>query len=166
MAKIERFEDIEAWKLARIICQKLDVLFVNSILGKNYALRNQMERSSGSIMDNIAEGFGRGGNAEFHNFLSYSKGSVTELKSQLYRAKDKGLIDVSSFVELYGCCEETENKIGAFMFYLRKSDYKGLKFKKEENPKPYTTNNFDYPKSLQYLQTIPPRQRRHRHPQA
>ena len=72
--RIEKFEDIEAWQVARIICQKVEGLFNNTSLGKNYALRNQMERSSGSIMDNIAEGFGRGGNQEFINFLSYSKG--------------------------------------------------------------------------------------------
>lgn len=73
MGKIEKFEDIEAWELARIICREVENLFDETPLGKNYALRNQMERSSGSIMDNIAEGYGRGGNQEFHNFLSYSR---------------------------------------------------------------------------------------------
>ena len=62
----------------------VDYLFQNTLLKENYSLRNQMERSSGSIMDNIAEGFDRNGNKEFHNFLSYSKVSVGELKSQTY----------------------------------------------------------------------------------
>ena len=132
MGKIEKFEDIEVWKQARIICQTLETLFNGTSLGKNYALRNQMERSSGSIMDNIAEGYGRGGNQEFHNFLSYSKGSASELKSQLYRALDKNLISAEQFKNLYEQCNLTENKIGAFMFYLRKSDLKGLKYKKPE----------------------------------
>lgn len=90
-----------------------------------------MERSSGSIMDNIAEGFGRGGNAEFHNFLSYSKGSTSELKSQFYRSIDKQLIDESSFNKLIDQCNTLENKLGAFMYYLRKSDLKGIKFKNQ-----------------------------------
>ena len=131
MGKIERFEDIESWKLARMICQQIEVLFKETLLNKNFALRDQMERSSGSIMDNIAEGFGRGGNREFHNFLSYSKGSVTELKSQLYRAWDKNLISNAQFEELSVECDKVDNKIGAFMYYLRNSDLKGIKFKKE-----------------------------------
>ena len=130
MGKIEKFEDIEVWKLARIICSEVEKLFTETALGKNFALRNQMERSSGSIMDNIAEGFGRGGNQEFHNFLSYSKGSAAELRSQLYRALDKDLISAEQFQGLVEQCNLTENKIGAFMFYLRKSDFKGLKYKK------------------------------------
>ncbi|SHG44009.1 four helix bundle protein [Salegentibacter echinorum] len=130
MGKIEKFEDIEAWQLARIICQKINTLFTNTALGKNFALRDQMERSSGSIMDNIAEGFGRGGNKEFHNFLSFSKGSTAELRSQLYRALDKSLINEIQFDELKSECLKTENKIGAFMFYLRKTEMKGQKFKK------------------------------------
>ena len=131
MGKVERFEDLEVWKLARIICQKVEVLFQTTGLGKNFSLRNQMENSSGSIMDNIAEGYGRGGNQEFSNFLSYSKGSTTELKSQLYRALDKKLISEDKFAELSALCAEEDNRIGAFMAYLRKSDFKGIKFKKE-----------------------------------
>lgn len=130
VGRIDKFEDLEVWKLARSICQQVEWLFQNTDLGKNYALRNQMERSSGSIMDNIAEGFGRGGNQEFHNFLSYSKGSTTELKSQLYRAWDKGLIDKTQFDFLAEECALEENRIGAFMHYLRNSDIKGQKFKK------------------------------------
>jgi len=135
MGKIEKFEDIEVWKLARIICQNLETLFNETSLGKNYSLRNQMERSSGSIMDNIAEGFGRGGNQEFHNFLSYSKGSTAELKSQLYRTLDKNLISSQQFNDLLEQCTLTENKIGAFMFYLRQSELKGLKYKKPNDKK-------------------------------
>lgn len=130
MGKIEKFEDLEVWKLSRIICQKVEDLFHNTNLGKNYVLRNQMEKSSGSIMDNIAEGYGRGGNQEFINFLSYSKGSATELKSQLYRALDKKLISEEQFQDVSSQCAEADNRIGAFMAYLRKSDFKGVKFKR------------------------------------
>lgn len=132
MGKIEKFEDIEAWQLSRKICQKIEILFTSTSLGSNFALRNQMEKSSGSIMDNIAEGYGRGGNLEFHNFLSYSKGSAAELRSQLYRSHDKNLISTNQFNDLNTDCELVENKIGAFMHYLRKSNVKGIKFKKPE----------------------------------
>lgn len=91
MATIEKIEDLEVWQLARIICQEVETLFQTTGLGKNYSLRYQIERSSGSVMDNIAKGFGRYANREFHNFLRYSKGSCTELKSQTYRAFDKNL---------------------------------------------------------------------------
>ncbi|MEG9329193.1 four helix bundle protein [Salinimicrobium catena] len=79
MGKIDRFEDLEVWQLAREICNDLEELFNVTPLGKRFSLMNQMDRSSGSVMDNIAEGFGRGGNLEFRNFLGFSKGSCSEL---------------------------------------------------------------------------------------
>lgn len=131
MARIERFEDLEVWKNARIICKFVEELFQTTGIGSNYRLRNQMEGSSGSVMDNIAEGFDRDGNREFVNFLSYSKGSVSELKSQTYRAFDKKLISEEQFKSLIEMCELEKNKIGAFMYYLKNSDIKGQKFKRD-----------------------------------
>jgi len=69
MSRIDKFEDLEVWKRARAICSYVEKLFQTTGIGDNYRLRNQMEGSSGSIMDNIAEGFDRDGNKEFHNFL-------------------------------------------------------------------------------------------------
>ena len=128
MGRIDRFEDLEVWKIARELCQLVEQLFQTSELGNNYALRNQMERSSGSIMDNIAEGFGRGGNKEFHNFLSFSKGSCEELKSQFYRSMDKKLVSEENFKTAMEMTEHCANKIGAFMYYLRNTNIKGQKF--------------------------------------
>jgi four helix bundle protein len=68
MAKIEKFEDLEIWNKSREICIDIEHLFENTNLGKRYSLKDQMYRSSGSIMDNIAEGFERNGNREFINF--------------------------------------------------------------------------------------------------
>lgn len=129
MATVDKFEDLEVLQLARVVCQQVEKLFQNTKLAGNFSLRDQMERSSGSIMDNIAEGFDRDGNSEFHNFLSYSKGSCSELKSQTYRAFDKGLISAEVLEQIQSRIEITTNKIGAFMFYLRKSNFRGQKFK-------------------------------------
>lgn len=128
MAKIEKFEDLEIWNKAREICYDVEQLFESTNLGKRYSLKDQMDRSSGSIMGNIAEGFERNGNREFINFLSFSKGSCGELKSQLYRALDKKLIAESDFEVIAAKIELVKNKIGAFMKYLNNSEIKGLKF--------------------------------------
>lgn len=133
MAKIEKFEDLEVWQLARQMSQYIEELFVTTNLSRNFALKDQMERSSGSVMDNIAEGFDRDGNKEFHNFLSFSKGSASELKSQAYRAFDKNLISKEQFIILSDRCDLVKNKIGALMYYLRNSDIKGQKFKKDND---------------------------------
>lgn len=132
MAKIEKFEDLEIWNIAREICIDIEKLFETTNLGKRYTNKDQMDRSSGSIMDNIAESFERNGNREFVNFLSFSKGSCGELKSQLYRSLDKKLISREEFDIVSMKIELTKNKIGAFMKYLNNSDLKGLKFSNKQ----------------------------------
>ena len=128
MATINVFEDLEIWQLGREICQLVWNLFETTSLGKDYELRNQMNRSSGSIMYNISEGFERNGRREFINFLSYSKGSCGELRSQLYRALDRNQISKEEFEQLRDKTIIESKKIGAFMSYLVKSDIKGSKF--------------------------------------
>ncbi|ABQ05296.1 MULTISPECIES: four helix bundle protein [Flavobacterium] len=129
MAKIEKFEDLEIWRLAREICQQIEFLIQNTNLKTNYSLKDQIDRSSGSVMDNIAEGFERNGNREFINFLSIAKGSIGEVKSQSYRAFDKKLISEEQHLKLNEMAELVKNKIGAMMNYLNKCEIKGLKFK-------------------------------------
>ena len=80
MGKILKFEDLEIWRLAREICQNIESLIQNTNLKTNYSLKDQIDRSSGSIMDNIAEGFERNGNRELIQFLSIAKGSAGEVK--------------------------------------------------------------------------------------
>src|SRR6476469_6616437 len=101
MATIKKFEHIEAWKVARDLCNKIGVVIENGSFEKNYRLIGQIEGSSGSIMDNIAEGFERGTRSEFIQFLGYSKGSCGELRSQLYRAVDRKYISQQQFDEFY-----------------------------------------------------------------
>ena len=138
MARIDKFEDLEVWQNARIICRFVEELFHTTEIGNNYRLKNQMEGSSGSIMDNIAEGFDKDGNKEFVNFISYSKGSVSELKSQTYSAFDKKMISEIQFKKLIEMCKLEKNKIGAFMYYLKNSDIKGQKFKIDPKQPPNT----------------------------
>lgn len=129
MASIKKFEELEIWQQARVICQTVEILIQTTNLKTNYSLRDQIDRSSGSIMDNIAEGFERNGNREFIQFLSIAKGSCAEVKSQGYRAFDKKLINEEQYLHLLEITETNKNKIAAMMNYLNNCEIKGLKFK-------------------------------------
>ncbi|PKN62241.1 MAG: four helix bundle protein [Deltaproteobacteria bacterium HGW-Deltaproteobacteria-15] len=128
MARIERFEDIEAWQKARELTRQVYRYTVESLFAKDYGLRDQIRRAAVSVMSNIAEGFERGGNKEFRQFLSMAKGSAGEVKSHLYVALDAGYIDQSSFNALYACANDTSRMTGGLMRYIEMSGQKGAKF--------------------------------------
>lgn len=141
MATITRFEDLEIWILARKFAQSVFIAYNNSeIFFKDFSLKNQINDSSGSAMDNIAEGFERGSRNEFVNFLSIAKASAAESKSQLYRAFDRNYLSQEAFEILYAKADILCKKIGSFMKYLNSSTYQGSKFKNRttptQNPKP------------------------------
>ncbi len=129
MSTIERFEDIKAWQHARELCKQIHAFTLRSDFSKDFRLVSQIKASSGSVMDNIAEGFEREGNREFIQFLSISKGSSAEVKSQLYRALDNKYINQSEFDVAYQEAEEIGRMISGLMSYLSKSDIKGRKFR-------------------------------------
>lgn len=97
MSKITRFEDIEAWKAARRLLNRVYELSDVGAFRRDFALRDQVRRAAISVLSNIAEGFERDGNKEFLQFLSHAKGSVGELRAQLYVALDRKYIDQSQF---------------------------------------------------------------------
>ena len=96
---------------------------------KDFSLRDQIWRASGSIMDNIAEGFERDGNKEFINFLYISKGSLGETRSQVHRSFDAGHFDKVIYDDLINDCLNLSAQLSNFINYLRKSEIQGLKKK-------------------------------------
>lgn len=132
MATITKFEDLEIWRLARLQTNDFDKLVEISLLAKDFELRNQMNASSGSVMDCIAEGFERSGNNEFKHFLLIAKGSNGEYRSQLYRCFDRKHISQEKFDELIGKNIFLGNKLMSFVNYLQNSSYKGQRFRGKE----------------------------------
>ena len=129
MATYKRFEDLPIWKEARSFSKKVFDVTKKVVFSREFRLCSQIRASSGSIMDNIAEGFERDGNGEFIQFLFIAKGSCGETRSQLYRAYDYGYIDQIDLDELVIQSENISKSISNFIEYLKSSELKGLKYK-------------------------------------
>lgn len=122
--KIERFEDIEGWQMARELTKMVYEITKKGDFARDYGLKDQIQRASGSIMHNIAEGFDGGSNAEFIKFLRYSQRSCSEVQSELYVALDQKYISQEEFNGIYLLSGQTRSKIGGFIAYLLNSDRK------------------------------------------
>ena len=118
--KIERFENIEAWQLARELTRKVYQLTKKPGFSKDYGLKRQIQEAAGSSMHNIAEGFDSETNAEFIRFLRYSKRSCTEVQSELYVALDEEYISPDEFKDVYEQALRTRVAVRGFIKYLKK----------------------------------------------
>lgn len=132
MAAITSFEDIEAWRQARELTKVVYAITSSGNFARDFGLKDQIRRASVSIMSNIAEGFERGGDKEFRQFLAFAKGSAGEVRAQLYVALDAGFLDRENFDQLYKMTSDVGRLISGFMRYLNASDYKGSKYKPHE----------------------------------
>lgn len=119
--RIEKFEDIEAWKEARNLVKNIYECFKDS---KDFSFREQIQRAAISIMSNIAEGFDRGSNKEFIQFLIIARASVSEVKSLSYAAFDIGFISEERFTDIIDSCFKLTNLINGFIRYLKNSTRK------------------------------------------
>ena len=129
MGTIQKFEDIISWQEARALNKEVGQLIDNERFKKNFKLITHIEGSAGSIMDNIAEGFERGGNREFIQFLYIAKGSCGELRSQLYRALDRSYILENEFELMSVQAKKISNLIQKLINYLQGSEITGVKYK-------------------------------------
>lgn len=129
MAAITRFEDIDAWQEARKLSAGVYALTRKQEFSRDYGLKDQIRRAAVSVMSNIAEGFDRGGNREFIQFLYIAKGSVAEVQAQLYVALDVGYLGEDEFRGMYNQAGITAKLIGGFIRYLCKAEHQGIKYK-------------------------------------
>ena len=132
MGDIHKIEDLRVWQNARVLCKTIYTLTHKEGFEKDFRFVQQIRAAAGSIMDNIAEGYGRGGNKEFIQFLSIAKGSTQEVLSQLYRAYDVQHITEQEFIETKQLLNTISVMLHNLIERLKQSDIKGSKFNKEQ----------------------------------
>lgn len=126
---IKTFEDLIAWQKARELTKAVYRMTTAKEFNRDFGLKDQMRRASVSVMSNIAEGFDRGGRAEFHQFLVVAKASCAELRSQLYIALDAGYIKAKHFEQMILLTREVSRIISGLrkaVQHQRKSFTKSL----------------------------------------
>jgi len=127
--KIKNFEDIESWRKARKLTNDIYQATATGDFIRDFGLKDQIRRASVSILSNIAEGFERGGDKEFSQFLGIAKGSCGEVRAQLYVALDQGYLSQEIFKVLSAQAIEVSQLISGFMRYLKGSPLRGSKYR-------------------------------------
>jgi four helix bundle protein len=127
--KIKKFEELESWKMARKLTNTVYEATGTGSFKLDFGLKDQIRRASISILSNIAEGFERGGDKEFLQFLAMAKGSCGEVRAQLYIAVDQGYLSQALFEKLSNNADEIGRLISGLMKYLSKSELKGSKYR-------------------------------------
>jgi len=129
MARVERFENIDAWKKARELTKLIYQITATGEFARDFGLRDQIRRATVSVLSNIAEGFERDGDKEFLQFLSLAKGSCGEVRAQLYVALDQAYLNDAQFQKLIEKAMEVSRLIAGLMKYLSTSGMRGIKYK-------------------------------------
>jgi four helix bundle protein len=129
-AYVKYFEDLDVWKEARRLTNEIYAATRDGAFSKDFGLRDQIQRAAVSIMSNIAEGFERGGNQEFLQFLYIAKGSCGEVRSQLYVALDQGYVTKEQFVPMFNSLRKQSGMLAGLIEYLRRSRMRGEEYKK------------------------------------
>ncbi|MEX0802822.1 MAG: four helix bundle protein [Candidatus Binatia bacterium] len=137
--QVKNFEDLEIWKDARALTRGIYQLTRDSRFSKDFGLRDQIRRAAVSIMSNIAEGFERGGNQEFVQFLYVSKASCGEVRSQLYIALDQSYVAPEDCDDASKTFRRLSIMISNLIDYLKRNGMKGSKYT--------ATNNIKNPRS-------------------
>ncbi len=151
MSTITDFTELDCWKLSRKLAKDIFEAYSNHHeFRRDFALRDQIRRSSGSSMDNIAEGFGRGNNKEFVNFLGYAVGSCDEVRSQLFRAFDSGYLTIEQHDKLQQQTKYVGNKIHNLIAYLNKTKIRGYRYFVSEESEPYKKLHSESPDALSF----------------
>jgi four helix bundle protein len=129
MMKIKTFEDIESWKKARALTNEIYKVTAAGTFARDFGLKDQIRRASVSILSNIAEGFERGGDKEFSQFLAIAKGSCGEVRAQLYIALDQKYLPQELFDRLSKSTIEVGQLLSGFMRYLKGSALRGNRYR-------------------------------------
>jgi four helix bundle protein len=136
--KIDQFENIEAWQLARDLTRKVYSLTKERMFSRDFGLKGQIQSAAGSAMHNIAEGFDSESTSEFIRFLRYAKRSCTEVQSELHVALDQGYISNANFLDAYNHAGRTRAAIRGFIKYLQSYNQRKSPLKLQTpNPEPF-----------------------------
>ena len=126
--KAGSFEELFAFQKARELSRRIYEITAREPFRYDSRFVQQIHAAVGSIMDNIAEGFERGGNKELVTFLYYAKGSCGETRSQIIRAHDVNFIDKDTYEKLYQDCKFLSGVIMNLIKEIKESEYKGAKY--------------------------------------
>ena len=123
------FEKLDVWIDARCLSRQIYEISSQGHFKRDFSLRDQIRRSCISVVSNIAEGYERGGDKEFHQFLSHAKASAGELRAQLFMCLDLGYLSAEEFSDLRQKALSISRQLSGLMKYLKQSDHKGSKYK-------------------------------------
>jgi four helix bundle protein len=148
MRGVKRFEELEVWQKAREMAREIYACGGEGGFVRDFGLRDQIRRAAVSVVSNIAEGFERGGDREFRQFLAQAKGSCGEVRAQLYIALDQGFLAQEQFDRLCERALQVSRMIAGLMSYLRASELKGTNSNEVESKVPGPRSKVSVPKTL------------------